>query len=108
MKLSLLATITAVAITSTEACAKYKTCWCERSNFMYEGRLQDNIPWDEDTVKACVDPGTVGYYGQNFKECHRYKKSFFAFIPSKAINNCDWTKKCQSVGATTGYCREKI
>ncbi|KAK1713721.1 hypothetical protein BDP67DRAFT_544242 [Colletotrichum lupini] len=93
MKLSLLATIAAVAITSTEACAKYKTCWCERSNFMYEGRLQDNIPWDEDT---------------NFKECHRYKKSFFAFIPSKAINNCDWTKKCQSVGATTGYCREKI
>ncbi|UQC91085.1 uncharacterized protein CLUP02_16619 [Colletotrichum lupini] len=84
MKLSLLATIAAVAITSTEACAKYKTCWCERSNFMYEGRLQDNIPWDEDT------------------------KSFFAFIPSKAINNCDWTKKCQSVGATTGYCREKI
>ncbi|KAK6210958.1 hypothetical protein QIS74_10222 [Colletotrichum tabaci] len=108
MKLSVICTIVALAVTSTEACAKYKHCWCERDNFMYQGKIQDNVPWDEDTVKACVDPGTVGYYGQNFKECYRYKQMFPAFIPSKAIDNCDWRNKCISVGASTGYCRDKI
>ncbi|TQN70159.1 hypothetical protein CSHISOI_05305 [Colletotrichum shisoi] len=63
---------------------------CERDNFEYQGKIQDNIPWDEDTVKACVPPGTVDYYGQTFKECYRYQKSFPAFLPSKAIDNCDW------------------
>ncbi|KAJ0164301.1 hypothetical protein CTA2_1331 [Colletotrichum tanaceti] len=108
MKFSVICTIVALAITSTEACAKYKHCWCERSNFTYEGKVQDNIRWDDDTVNACVDPGTPGYYGKNFKECHRYKKHIIPLVPSKAINNCAWTKKCISVGASTGYCRDKI
>ncbi|CAI0647430.1 hypothetical protein CGCSCA5_v007215 [Colletotrichum siamense] len=109
MKLSALFAVAALAVASTEACAKYKHCWCERDNFEFQGKVQDNVPWDDDTVKACADnSGEVGYYGQNFKECYRYKKNFIALIPSKAINNCDWTKSCVAAGASTGYCRDKI
>ncbi|OHE93077.1 hypothetical protein CORC01_11634 [Colletotrichum orchidophilum] len=92
MKLSILATIAAVAITSTEACAKYTNCWCVRNNFMYNGALSSNIPWDAYTSQACSGTGQDGYYGPNYQECYRYKKSPLAFIPSKAINNCDWTE----------------
>nr|XP_036578899.1 uncharacterized protein CTRU02_11153 [Colletotrichum truncatum]KAF6786282.1 hypothetical protein CTRU02_11153 [Colletotrichum truncatum] len=109
MKLSMLGAIAMLAVASTEACAKYKNCWVRERPGRIPGKVQNNIAWDDDTVKACAaSSGESGYYGQNFKECYRYKKNFFAFIPSKAINNCDWTKRCQEAGATRGWCREKI
>lgn len=74
---------------------------------MYQGKIQDNVPWDEDTVKACVDPGTVGYYGQNFKECYRYKQMFPAFIPSKAIDNCDWRNVSLASRSSDGPARQR-
>ncbi|OLN85350.1 hypothetical protein CCHL11_09872 [Colletotrichum chlorophyti] len=109
MKLSTLFAAAALVVASTEACAKYKHCWCVKDQFEWQGKIQDNIAWDESTVKACTaSSGESGYYGQNFKECYRYKKNFFAFIPSKAINNCDWTEECQKAGASKGWCRDKI
>ncbi|KAK1579892.1 uncharacterized protein LY79DRAFT_521818 [Colletotrichum navitas] len=108
MKLSVIFVTLALAISSAQACARYKTCWCERSNVEYQGKIQDNIAWDEDTVKACAGTGEAGYYGQNFQECYRYKSSRWWFIKAKAINNCDWTDKCIAAGATIGYCRDKI
>ncbi|KAK1977285.1 hypothetical protein LZ30DRAFT_601586 [Colletotrichum cereale] len=108
MKLSVIISALALAIASAEACANYKTCWCERSNFEYEGRIQDNIAWDESTAKACDGTGAVGYYGKNYQECYKYKTHWPTFISSDAIDNCRWTAKCIAAGATIGYCRDKI
>ncbi|KAK2023270.1 hypothetical protein LX32DRAFT_571998, partial [Colletotrichum zoysiae] len=109
MKLSVIFATLAVAISSAQACAKYKTCWCERSGVEYQGKIQDNIAWDEDTAKACEGTGEAGYYGQNFQECYRYKKGGFLFFQhAKGIENCEWTEKCIAAGATIGYCRDKI
>ncbi|EFQ34678.1 hypothetical protein CGRA01v4_14131 [Colletotrichum graminicola] len=107
MKLSVILATLALAVSSAQACAKYKNCWCVRNNVEYQGRIQD-IASDEDTVKACAGTGDPGYYGQNFQECHRYKHGWWPFTNFKAINNCEWTDKCVAAGATIGYCRDKI
>ncbi|KAE9582537.1 hypothetical protein CGCF415_v009264 [Colletotrichum fructicola] len=109
MRLTSLLAVAAFTITSIEACAKYKNCWCERDGIVDQGKTQDNVPWDVDTAKACAEnSGTIGYYGQNFKECFRYKKLWWAVPPDTAINNCDWAKSCIIAGGSTGYCRDKI
>ncbi|TDZ20221.1 hypothetical protein Cob_v006915 [Colletotrichum orbiculare MAFF 240422] len=117
MKASSLLAVAAVAVTSTEACARYKNCWCERSAFTFEGKLSDNIPWDDFTQAACGKmSGTPGWYldPPKYKECYRHKKYFMALKPSKALNNCDWTQACKDAagpdveGTVTGWCREKI
>lgn len=64
---------------------------------MFQGRIQDNVPWDEDTANACATKGqpkfTVGYYGKNFKECHRYKhRAVYELQGSGGINNCGWDR----------------
>ncbi|GKT59842.1 EC65 protein [Colletotrichum tofieldiae] len=91
MKLPSVLLIVTLALTTAEACASYKHCWCLRNGIEYQGKVQDNIAWDEDTVKACVangGGGVSGYYGQNFKECYRYVKRKIRL--DGAINNCDW------------------
>ncbi|OHW93689.1 ec65 protein [Colletotrichum incanum] len=115
MKISAAVFITAtLAISTAEACASYKNCWCVRNNVEYEGRIQDNIAWDADTVKACAangGGGVAGWYGQNFQECYRYVKRTIRL--DGAINNCDWNKRCAAAGnlsgaETYGVCRNKI
>ncbi|OLN97701.1 hypothetical protein CCHL11_09180 [Colletotrichum chlorophyti] len=103
-----------LAITSAEACASYKYCWCVRDNFNYQGKVQNNIAWDEDTTKACVangGGGVSGWYGQNFKECYRYVKRTIRL--DGAINNCDFSEQCAAAGkaegvTSRGLCRDKI
>ncbi|KAJ0158427.1 hypothetical protein CTA2_11602 [Colletotrichum tanaceti] len=93
MKFSVVCTIVALAVTSAKAggCAEYRKCWCIRNQFMYQGKVQDNIAWDDFTVAACVNPGSPGYKGLNFKECERYRSSQFGGLyPAKGIDQCDW------------------
>ncbi|KZL67632.1 EC65 protein [Colletotrichum tofieldiae] len=114
MKLPSVLLIVTLALTTAEACASYKHCWCLRNGIEYQGKVQDNIAWDEDTVKACVangGGGVSGYYGQNFKECYRYVKRKIRL--DGAINNCDWNNYCIAAGKAAGVsaygvCRDKI
>ncbi|KAK1962486.1 hypothetical protein LY78DRAFT_643021 [Colletotrichum sublineola] len=111
MKLSVTFAALALAISSAQACAKYKNCWCEKNGVEYQGKIQDNIAWDNATKAACDNEGgEAGWYGNNFMECYRYKKGGIIFFlsPTKAIQNCEWTEKCKAAGGDIGYCREKI
>ncbi|KAK2000292.1 hypothetical protein LX36DRAFT_435564 [Colletotrichum falcatum] len=108
MKPSVIFATLALAVSSAQACAKYKTCWCEKSNVEYQGKIQDNIAWDDATVIACEGTGAAGYYGSNYQECHRYSKGWWPFKKLKAIDNCGWTDKCVAANATIGYCRDKV
>lgn len=105
--------ITAAIAATAKACAEYKNCWCERDNFKYQGRTQDNIAWDKDTQKACdsfngvADGGyRTGYFGKNFKECHRYRK--LVVQCNEGINNCEWSDRFRAAGVTTGWCEGKV
>ncbi|TDZ36715.1 hypothetical protein C8035_v005046 [Colletotrichum spinosum] len=114
MKFSSMIVAAALAVTSVQACASYKECWCVRDNFKYQGKVQNDVPWDEDTVKACEangGGGVSGYYGQNFKECYRYVKRTWRL--DGAINNCDFSNDCAAAGkaagvTSRGLCRDKI
>lgn len=109
MKLSTLLAALLVLATPVLSCAHYKQCWCQKNNQTYNGKQNQNIPWDESTAKACREPGKVIYNGvDNFKMCYRYKNRFPAFIPSYSINNCDWNDQCKKEGADAGYCKDKL
>ncbi|TQN70502.1 hypothetical protein CSHISOI_04943 [Colletotrichum shisoi] len=113
MKLPSVLLIVTLALTSAEACASYKYCWCLRNDIEYQGKIQSNIAWDDDTTKACQangGGGVIGYFGQNFKECYRYVKRTWRL--DGAIDNCDWNKLCIAVGSAAGVsaygvCRDK-
>ncbi|KAK1976909.1 hypothetical protein LZ30DRAFT_284885 [Colletotrichum cereale] len=114
MKLSSIVITVALAITSVAGCDSYKNCWCVRDNFEYEGKIQNDVAWDQDTVKACVangGGGELGWFSQNFEECYRYVKRSWRL--DGAIKECDFNKHCADAGNAEGVlsravCRNKI
>ncbi|RDI88445.1 hypothetical protein Vi05172_g1105 [Venturia inaequalis] len=109
MKLSTFLPVILALATPILSCHHFKRCWCQLDDQTYQGKEHQNIASDEHTVKACREPGTIGYDGvNNFKTCFRFKKRWPPFLGSYSIKNCNWNNQCRDAGASAGLCTQRL